>query len=58
MKQQRMGRPRETQYVLDKPISIRFSEQEWLLVRQEANREGITVGRWIRQTIRKELNND
>jgi predicted DNA binding CopG/RHH family protein len=52
-----IGRPRETAYVQNKIVSIRFSEEELRMVQQEAGREGLTVGRWVRETIRREFNN-
>jgi predicted HicB family RNase H-like nuclease len=53
-----MGRPRENDaYVLTEILNLRMSEQELLLLRLKASAEKISVGAYVRQIIRRDLNN-
>lgn len=57
MQEKTMGRPYKFGYHLDKMLSVRVSEAEYKVIKDMANRDDVTVGTWVRQTLRREMQN-
>jgi len=53
----RMGRPRESVELLEYKLSVRLSSVEVSQIKLLAQQKEVTAGRWVRETIRRELNN-
>ena len=57
MPETKMGRPYIEGYNLDTMLSVRISSAEYEVIKDMANREDQTVGTWVRQTLRREMQN-
>jgi hypothetical protein len=58
MTETKMGRPFDERNALDKMMSVRLSSSEYETIRLIAETEDLTVGKWVRATIRRQLQND
>lgn len=55
MQENKMGRPYKFGYHLNTMLSVRVSEAEYRVIKDMAKREDMTVGTWVRQTLRREM---
>jgi len=53
----KMGRPRESAELLEHKLSVRLSHREMSELKRLAQSKEVTAGRWVRETIRRELKN-
>lgn len=57
MQETTMGRPYKFGYHLNKMLSVRVSEAEYMVIKDMADRDDVTVGSWVRETLRREIEN-